>query len=87
MAYVLLMHIPSGVNRLLEIYEHYITKLGKNLIASLGNTVAKVGESDTVYEASSKFVTDFGLIDRYAIAPLPIHVTNLIDCKGSSSVC
>src|SRR5690242_5000349 len=42
MAYVLLMHIPSGVNVLLEIYEQYITNLGKKLIAGLGNTVAKV---------------------------------------------
>ncbi|CAG8591155.1 13153_t:CDS:10, partial [Acaulospora colombiana] len=41
MAYNLLSRIPSGVNQLLEIFEKYITNIGQELIARMGNSIAK----------------------------------------------
>ncbi|CAI2161539.1 18874_t:CDS:10 [Funneliformis geosporum] len=41
MAYTLLSCIPSGVNPLLEIFERYITNIGKGLIVRMGNSIAK----------------------------------------------
>ncbi|KAJ3085451.1 Cullin-2 [Quaeritorhiza haematococci] len=40
-AYTLLSRIPDGVNPLLETYEGYISRVGKDLVARLGSAVAK----------------------------------------------
>ncbi|RHZ52955.1 hypothetical protein Glove_454g2 [Diversispora epigaea] len=41
MAYNLLSRISGGVNPLLEIFEQYITNIGKGLIARMGNSITK----------------------------------------------
>ncbi|CAG8838355.1 24907_t:CDS:2, partial [Racocetra persica] len=41
MAYNLLSRITNGVNPLLEIFEQYISNIGKELIAGMGNSIAK----------------------------------------------
>ncbi|CAG8505419.1 9997_t:CDS:10, partial [Scutellospora calospora] len=41
MAYNLLSRIPDGVNPLLEIFEKYISNIGKGMIERMGNSIAK----------------------------------------------
>ncbi|TPX34674.1 hypothetical protein SmJEL517_g02760 [Synchytrium microbalum] len=41
MAYNLLSRIPNGVDPLLEIFEKYIARVGKAMVAALGTTVTK----------------------------------------------
>ncbi|KAG1175897.1 hypothetical protein G6F70_001922 [Rhizopus microsporus] len=41
LAYKLLSRIPDGLKSILEIYENYITKLGKELLSQLGSSTVK----------------------------------------------
>ncbi|KAI8983702.1 Cullin [Pilobolus umbonatus] len=41
LAYNLLSRIPDGLKQILEIYQTYITKLGKDIVAQLGSSVIK----------------------------------------------
>jgi hypothetical protein len=41
LAYSLLSRIPEGLKPILDIYENYVTKLGKEIVSQLGSSVTK----------------------------------------------
>lgn len=57
MAYNLLSRIPEGLKPILEIYENYVAKLGKDVVSRLGSSVTKNPRSyvDQLLNLHSKY--------------------------------
>ena len=50
MAYSLLSRLPNGLDPLLQIFENYVTSVGRNMVARLGGNVVKVcREPNSIY--------------------------------------